>query len=303
MSHAALRGRLRAAIVLVAGLAGAFASGCGASDPAAPPMATPSLTVSPAKVPLGYPVDMTYKFVVASDATFAQDYHVMVHFVDQDGAEMYADDHDPPVPTSAWKPGQTIEYHRLFFAPAYPYVGEATIQIGLYCTGCPLRVPLAGVDVSHRSYAVAHLQLEPQHDGVSVVYSSGWYPPEGDDSSGPGSWHWSRQAATLTIRNPKKDSVFYLKLGNPGGPFKEPQRVTVSLNTGAKLDDFTIMPSADLVLRKIPVTAADWGAGETVDMQLSVDKPFVPSDISPKLNDPRELGIRVFRAVVVPSGP
>jgi hypothetical protein len=54
-------------------------SGCQASDPAAPPMVTPTLTISRAKVALGTPVDMTYRFVVAPDAKFTSDFRVMVH--------------------------------------------------------------------------------------------------------------------------------------------------------------------------------------------------------------------------------
>ena len=78
-------------------------------------MVTPAVVISRTKVPLGTPVEMTYKFVVARDAKFTMDYHVMVHFGDQDDQLMYVDDHDPPKPTSQWKPGETIEYTRTFF--------------------------------------------------------------------------------------------------------------------------------------------------------------------------------------------
>lgn len=266
-------------------------------------MATPSLTLNPARVPLGNPVEMTYTFVVAKDATFTQDYSVMVHFADRDGALLYADDHDPPVPTSTWAPGQTIEYRRTWFAPVYPYVGDATIEIGLYCKGCALRAPLAGEDTGHRSYRVARLQLLPQAEGVAVVYKDGWYALEGAEGSGEGAWHWSKKDAALAVRNPKKDSVFYLKAGNPGGAFKEPQHVTVSLDDGAPLDQFTTSSDRDIVLRRIPVSAAAWGTRDMAELRISVDKSFVPNHMSLSFNDPRELGIRVFRAVVVPSGP
>ena len=54
----------------------------------------------------------------------------MVHVVDADEELMWTDDHNPPVPTTQWKPGQTVEYTRTVFVPIYPYVGEATIQVG-----------------------------------------------------------------------------------------------------------------------------------------------------------------------------
>jgi hypothetical protein len=301
MTQPALRDSLPAAAAFALALGVALA-GCSNDDPKAPPLATPTLTLKPSKVPLGYPIEMTYRFVVASDATFAKDYRVMVHFVDQEDGPMYQDDHDPPVPTSSWKPGQTIEYTRQFFAPVYPYVGDATIEIGLYCQGCDLRAPLAGDNVGHRSYKVARFTLLPQSEGVSVIYKDGWYASEGSDTSGDGAWHWTKKDATLAIRNPKKDSLFYLKVGNPNGPFKEPQHVSVSLGDGAPLDQFSTSSDGGVVLRTIPISAAAWGASDTVELRLSVDKSYVPKLLATPVDDARELGIRVFRAVVVPAG-
>ncbi|HUK36146.1 MAG TPA: hypothetical protein VLV86_19650, partial [Vicinamibacterales bacterium] len=65
-------------------LAAASVAACQANDPVATPMVTPSLTLSRDAVPLGTPIEMTYKFVVATDAKFTTNYHVMVHFGDQD---------------------------------------------------------------------------------------------------------------------------------------------------------------------------------------------------------------------------
>src|SRR5437867_3796342 len=108
MKHHARRRRWTAAAALLLTLGGAFVSGCGNDDPAAPAMATPSLALSAASIPLGNPVEMTYKFVVAPGAKFTKNYHVMVHFVDQDDGLMYQDDHDPPVATGQWTPGQAV---------------------------------------------------------------------------------------------------------------------------------------------------------------------------------------------------
>ena len=301
MTHACSRGRWPVATALILALA-AFAAGCSNDDPKAPPMATPSLTLNPASVPLGNPVEMTYKFVVAADAKFTQDYRVMVHFIDQNDGVMYMDDHDPPVPTSSWKPGQTIEYKRRFFTPVYPYVGEAMIELGLYCKGCELRAPLSGSDVGHRAYQVATFTLLPQSAGVTVLFKDAWHELEGADTSGEGSWHWTKKDATLAVKNPKKDSVLYLKAGNPDGAFKEPQHVTVSLE-GKPLDEFTIASSdKNVTLRTLSIPAAAWGTRETVELRLAVDKTFIPNRLGASFNDPRELGVRVFRAVVVPAG-
>ena len=118
---------LAALVVLTSGMAS-----CRRKEAAAPPVATPSLTLSHDRAPLGSPIDITYKFVVANDAHFAEDYRVLVHVVDADDELIFTFDHNPPTPTTQWKPGQTVEYTRTVFIPVYPYVGEASIQVGLH---------------------------------------------------------------------------------------------------------------------------------------------------------------------------
>jgi len=286
----------RTALISVC-LAGVLVSGCRQKAQTAPPMATPSVTLSHDKVPLGSPIDITYKFVVASDASFKQDYRVMVHVVDPNEELMWTDDHDPPMPTSGWKPGQTIEYTRTVFVPVYPYVGEATIQIGLYAQPNQPRVPLAGDDVGQRAYRVARLQLAPQSEAVFSVYKDGWHPAEQAEHNPMVEWHWTKKVAILAVRNPKRDSILYLDLDNPGGVFEEPQQVTVTTG-GVMLDQFTLMPK-QVILRKIAIPATAMGADENVDVRIEVDKTFVPNRLSPTSKDPRELGVRVFHAVVV----
>ena len=78
-------------------------------------MATPSVTLNHDKAPLGSPIDITYKFVVAADAQFDQDYRVMAHVVDADDELMWTDDHDPPTPDDAVEAGadDRVHAHRL----------------------------------------------------------------------------------------------------------------------------------------------------------------------------------------------
>src|SRR5262245_27280427 len=111
----------------------------------AAPVATPSFQVKQTRVPLGGPVEVTYKFVVAKDAPkIDQNYRVFVHFLDSDNERMWTDDHDLPVPTTQWQPGQTIEYSKTMFVPVYPYMGPTTVLMGLYSTTANARLPLAG---------------------------------------------------------------------------------------------------------------------------------------------------------------
>jgi len=273
-------------------------SACRKKDAPAPPVATPSVTLSHDKAPLGSPVHIHYKFVVANDAHFTEDYRVMVHVVDADEELIFAFDHNPPVPTTQWQPGQTVEYTNTVFIPVYPYVGEATIQIGLHSTTTQKRLPLAGTDAGQRAYKVARIQLQPQTENVFTVFKDGWHPAEVAEHNSTVEWQWTKKDATLSFKNPKKDCVFYFDVDNPGSVFNEPQQVQVKLG-GQTIDQFTLEPKKPQ-LRKIPITAAQLGAGDVDELVISVDKTYVPAVLNTGSKDPRELGIRVFHAFVDP---
>src|SRR5262245_64888419 len=73
---------------------------CRRKEAPTPPVATATVAVNHEKAPIGSPLDITYKFVVANDAKFEEDYTVMLHVVDADEALIWTDDHKPPKPTS-----------------------------------------------------------------------------------------------------------------------------------------------------------------------------------------------------------
>jgi hypothetical protein len=276
-------------------------AGCGGKKPQAPPVATPSLRLSHDKAPLGSPVDITYSFVVAPDAHFDEDYRVMMHVVDADGELMWTDDHTPPTPTTQWKPGQTIEYTRTVFIPVYPYIGEATLQVGLYSASTQKRLTLSGEDTGQQAYEVAKIQLQPQTENVFTVFKDGWNPTEVAEHNASVEWQWTKKEGTIAFKNPKKDCVFYLDVDQPGDVFAETQHVTVMLN-GAVAEAFDLMPK-NQQLHKIRLTADQLGSGEMAELHILVDKTFVPAQISGGTSkDPRELGIRVFHAFIEPVG-
>ena len=274
---------------------------CGRTEDTDPPVATPSVTVSRGDAAVGSPIDMTYRFVVADGApAFAEDYWVFVHFVDVDGELMWTDDHRPPTPTRQWKPGMTIDYPRTMFIPKFPYTGETRVEVGLFSPENGSRLPLAGQNQGMRSYRVATFNLRLQSDNVFVVFNNGWHETEvADDSSGV-EWQWSKREATLSFRNPKRDAVFFLQVDQPVKAFAEPQRV--ELRIGPTVIDTFALASGASELRRINVTADQFGGDEAVEMTIVVDRTFVPASI-PELrsSDPRELGVRVFRAFVQPK--
>ena len=68
MLHRSAYVSIRSIVLISVCVAGLVVSGCRKKSQAAPPMATPSVSLSRDKVPLGSPIDITYKFVVANDA-------------------------------------------------------------------------------------------------------------------------------------------------------------------------------------------------------------------------------------------
>jgi hypothetical protein len=271
---------------------------CRGKEAPPPPMATPSITMSHDRAPLGSPVDITYKFAVADDARFAEDYRVMVHVVDADDELIFAFDHNPSIPTTQWKPGQTIEYTRTVFIPVYPYAGEASIHVGLHSTINQKRLTLAGEDVGQNAYKVARIQLQPQTENVFTVFKEGWHPAEVADHNATVEWQWTKKDATLSFKNPKKDSLFYFDLDNPGTVFGEAQHVRVRLGSEV-VDEFTLKPK-EPELRKIPLKATQLGSEDVAEIVISVDRTYVPAVVNSSSKDPRELGVRVFHAFVDP---
>jgi hypothetical protein len=165
----------------------------------------------------------------------------MVHFLDGDEELMWTDDHQPPVPTSEWAPGQVVEYTRPHFIPIYPYIGTATVRVGLYSPRDGRRLPLGADDAGQRSYRVASLDLLPQSDSIFLIYKDGWHAAEVAPENSLVEWQWTRKVGTLAFRNPRRDCTFYLHLDNPGSAFTEPQTVQVLLN-GEAVEEFTLRP-------------------------------------------------------------
>ena len=90
--HAARATVLTALLVLAAGCAGTTGG---------PSVAMVSMGLDRATVPLGGPLEMTLRFTVSPDLMpMTEDYRVFVHLVDDNGEQIWTDDHDPPTPTS-----------------------------------------------------------------------------------------------------------------------------------------------------------------------------------------------------------
>ncbi len=261
-----------------------------------PPVATPVVTLNHTRIPLGSPLEITYEFRVAPNAPpFTEDYRVFVHFVDNDDELMWTDDHYPPTPTREWKPGRTIKYNRLLFVPVYPYVGQASVEIGLYGKDGK-RLPLAAPERKRRAYRVVQFEVAPQTESIYLTYKDGWHLAEMAPDNATNEWHWTKKEASFSFKNPKRNSIFYLDYGGQPKIMTEPQTVTVSLGSTV-LDTFTIGRSGEL--RRIPISVAQLGPNDQVELKLSVDKTFVPATLpTGSQADRRDLGLCVYHAFV-----
>jgi hypothetical protein len=283
-------------LVLVSG-----APGCRRADEDAPPVAVPSFSANRTRVPLGSPVEIQYRLQVTPEAPpISENLRVMVHFLDSDEELLWTDDHEPPVPTSRWKPGQTMEYARTVFIPIFPYVGPVGVHMGLYSPASGRRFPLKGETTGQRSYRVGELELVPRPEDAFIIYKDGWHNAEVAQENAAIEWQWTKREATLSFRNPRRDAIFYLHVD--GRPDLLGEAVVVELRIAdAVIDRFTL-DTVDEVIRKVPVSAAQFGTTESVDLRIVVDRTFVPSLVpAAKSNDARELGVRVFHAYIEPK--
>lgn len=283
--------------------AGLLATACGRSEDTAPVQGAITMQLSRSRIALGSPVDVTYKFVLASDAAALGTRKVFVHFLDADGEQMWTDDHDPPSPTSTWRAGQTVEYTRTVFAPVYPYVGPAKVVAGLYDPASGDRVRFSGTDAGGRAYDVAQIELLPQTENVFLIFKDGWHAVESAADNSMVEWQWTKKEATLAFRNPRRNSILFFQADNPGRAASAATSVEIRLGDQILRTIPLASATADGPVHKIPLPAAALGDGDMVELRLVVDQTFVPAlEPGAQSNDPRELGARVFHAFVQPEG-
>jgi len=284
--------KIRASFILCS-LVLLTAAACGSDADEGPAVAEPTLTVSRDRAAIGSPLRFTYRFE-PTEQPIEGDYWVFLHVLDQDGERLWGDDHQPPLPTSTWKAGQPVEYSRTVFLPNYPYIGPAEVRLGLYMPSTGERLRLSGNEMSRREYSVAKLQILPQSENIFLIYKEGWHPAEVHPQDPTIDWQWTRNAATMSFRNPRKDATFYLEYDARPDLLPAPQQVTARI--GDQVIGSFSAESLEPKLVTLPISAAQLGEAEVVELMLEVDRTFRPN-----ASDSRELGIRVFHAFVEPK--
>jgi hypothetical protein len=145
-----------------------------------------------------------------------------------------------------------------------------------------------------REYVVASVQIQPQSDNIFLIYKDGWHPTETQPQDPTVEWQWTHKTATVSFRNPKKDSTLYLQYDARTDLFTPPQQVAVRI-ADQVVGTFTA-DSREAALVTMPITASQLGTGDVTELVLDVDRTFQPGT-----GDTRELGIRVFHAFIEPK--
>ena len=262
---------LRSTPLRAAAVAAWLSISLGCAEPP-PPVAGVAMELDRSTVSLGAPLDLHFRFDVLPDldAGPAEDYRVFVHFLDEREQVLWTEDHDPPVPTSEWTPGRSIEYSRRVKIPMYPYIGESVIATGLYSPRDGTRLALTGTDLGQLAYRVASIRLEPQHESSFVTHGEGWHEAE-FSADGRTQWRWTTGRADL---------------GDPD------QRL--SLVIGDRTIEELEIDTTEVVYATCEIPAADLGSDDIVNLELRVDRTFTPADSGDGPQDTRELGVRVF---------
>jgi hypothetical protein len=224
-----------------------------------------------------------------------KDYSLFVHFLDSHDALLFTDDHQPPEPTTSWKAGSTVEYKRTLFIPLYPYLGTASVKVGLYVPETGERLGLAGPGDGNQAYQVAQIELLDQKENIFLVYKEGWHQLENQPENRSVEWQWTKKEAVCSFRNPKRDSVLFLEADTNVNALEGPQQVAIWIGQN-QIDSFPI-EDRNQVLKKIPIPASALGEDDWVDLRIVNGQSFVPSAKGLGADD-RELGLRVYHLYV-----
>jgi hypothetical protein len=276
-------------------------AGCGREKaPESRPIA-PSVSFNKPRAPIGSPVEITYKFEVGSDsAPIAKDYSIFVHFLDSHDALLFTDDHRPAEPTSSWKGGSVVEYKRTLFIPLYPYLGTASVKLGLYQPETGERLGLEGPGDGNLAYRVGQIELLDQKENIFLVYKEGWHQLENQPENRNVEWQWTKKEAVCSFRNPKKDATLYLEADTNVNAVEGSQQQVAIWIGQTEIEAFTV-ESRDPVLRKIQIPASALGEEDWVDLRIVNGQSFVPKDKGLGSDD-RELALRVYHLYVEAAG-
>ncbi len=249
-------------------------------------------------LPTGGPLELIYRWQVptAAEPDSSDDFHVLAHFWGEDGEILWQDDHQPPIPTSQWHPGSTIEYSRIHFVSDSIPPGEITLTTGLYDQQSGQKIRLAGNEESEHKleYGMTRLELLPADRLPIIVYGEGWYNWE-TGKQNDDYWRWCRGEAVCWVESPDGPCSLFMEVQAPVQMLDSAQRVTLEV-------EGTPVATLELenpwwVVKKIPIPEALTRDRGCFRLKLIMDKVVTP--VEPEKSTPgRELGLN-FKQLVV----
>lgn len=252
----------------------------------------PKLQINRKSAEMGTPIEATYSFSTKKDfVPLNRDLTVFVHFLDPKGNIRFQDDHQPPKPTSTWRPSSNYNYTRTLFVPKNIPAGEYTVTLGIYSPQKEERIDLDANKYSNREYDMAKLLVEIPPQEPVIQYVKGWYDPESVPTDVSTHWRWIGKEAVMKVRNPMSDALLYFKADGVPERFKEPQMVTLQIGDYV-VDTFPIN-SNQVFLKKYNISKDKLGTNKMLEVKVILDKSFIPADDKVSA-DQRELGLRVY---------
>lgn len=297
----------------------AVLAGCGPGGHPPDGVVTPRVSATRTEVSPGSVIEIAYDLEVRADAPrFDENYRVLVGFLDTAGEVLWRDDHVPPGPSTTWISGRTVSYSRPVLVPRRTPGGPVTLVLALEAADGE-RAVLVAEHLGSREYRVASFEVSSITDVRWIPdYESGFHPREQNDRA---TWSWTTGEATLAYRNPLSSVVLYLAVGMQAGRFERPQVVTLSVR-GEVVDSFEIVGGRTTygrveiaeslagvdtfkivggrtTYRRVEIAESLVGTVDPFRITIHVDQTFVPAAAGGE--DPRELGVRVFSAIINPE--
>jgi hypothetical protein len=240
-------------------------------------------------------LDLEFEWILLKkEPAVTDDFKILLHFVDEHGEVLFQDDHEPPVPTSAWKVEESLKYTRPVYIPFSVEEKNTTILIGLYDEKRMHRkVGLSGMSVIYKPgrYVLGSLVIEASNDFTldteRMDFKKGWYPLERDVQHRL-QWRWTRKEAVCSLRNPGEDAVLYLRGWVP--ELDTAPDIEIILNNQV-LEKFS---ATGEFIKKFEIKKEKLGDNKWIDLVLKTNKLYIPKEHG-HLHDPRKLGIMIKR--------
>ena len=141
---------------------------------------------------------------------------------------------------------------------------------------------------------MAKFQILTSSDNIFLIHEEAGTLPRWIVKNPQNEWLWTKKSATLKFKNPKKDATLFLRYDARVDLFTPPQQVLLKIGDQT-VGQFTADAKAPTLIT-LPISAAQFGPADMVELVFDVDRTFKPGG-----GDPRELGIRVFNTYIEPK--